>query len=99
MLMSLLKLTNLENYNLLVSFVVVVVFFMQCFFFFYASQLMNEIDLAHFPWNNLYLLKPLNCQLFSGLGVSYSVHAIEYDNFLFEFQVSLKWITWWTSLN
>ena len=34
MLMSLLKLTNLENYNLLVSFVVVVVFFMQCFFFF-----------------------------------------------------------------
>ena len=33
MLMSLLKLTNLENYNLLVSFVVVVVFFMQCFFF------------------------------------------------------------------
>ena len=34
MLMSILKLTNLENYNLLVSFVVVVVFFMQCFFFF-----------------------------------------------------------------
>ena len=35
MLMSILKLTNLENYNLLVSFVVVVVvvFFMQCFFF------------------------------------------------------------------
>ena len=96
MLMSILKLTNLENYNLLVSFVVV--FFVQCFFF-YASQLMNKIDLAHFPWNNLYLLKPLNCQLFSGLGVSYSVHAIEYDNFLFEFQVSLKWITWWTSLN
>ena len=34
MLMSILKLTNLENYNLLVSFVVVVVFFVQCFFFF-----------------------------------------------------------------
>ena len=32
MLMSILKLTNLENYNLLVSFVVVV-FFVQCFFF------------------------------------------------------------------
>ena len=31
MLMSILKLTNLDNYNLLVSFVVV--FFVQCFFF------------------------------------------------------------------
>ena len=66
--------------------------------FFDALRLMNKIDHAHFPWNNLYLLKPPNC-LFSGLGVSYSVHAIEYDNFLLEFQVSLKWITWWTSLN
>ena len=33
MLMSLLKLTNLENYNLLVSFVVVVVFSCNAFFF------------------------------------------------------------------
>ena len=32
MLMSILKLTNLENYNLLVSFVVVVLLFVQCFF-------------------------------------------------------------------
>lgn len=32
MLMSILKLTNLENYNLLVSFIVVVVLFVQCFF-------------------------------------------------------------------
>ena len=34
MLMSILKLTNLENYNLLVSFVVVVVFFRAMLFFF-----------------------------------------------------------------
>lgn len=60
MLMSILKLTNLENYNLLVSFVVFVVLFVQCFFF-DALRLMNKIDHAHFPWNNLYLLKPPNC--------------------------------------
>ena len=35
MLMSILKLTNLENYNLLVSFVVV---FMQCFFLMHCDS-------------------------------------------------------------
>ena len=41
MLMSILKLTNLENYNLLVSFVVVVVVvvvFVQCFFLMHCDS-------------------------------------------------------------
>lgn len=39
MLMSILKLTNLENYNLLVSFVVVVVvLFVQCFFLMHCDS-------------------------------------------------------------
>ena len=38
MLMSILKLTNLENYNLLVSFVVVVVLFVQCFFWMHCDS-------------------------------------------------------------
>ena len=37
MLMSILKLTNLENYNLLVSFVVVVLF-VQCFFLMHCDS-------------------------------------------------------------
>ena len=36
MLMSILKLTNLENYNLLVSFVVVL--FVQCFFLMHCDS-------------------------------------------------------------
>ena len=38
MLMSILKLTNLENYNLLVSFVVAVVLFVQCFFLMHCDS-------------------------------------------------------------
>lgn len=38
MLMSILKLTNLENYNLLVSFVVFVVLFVQCFFLMHCDS-------------------------------------------------------------
>ena len=38
MLMSILKLTNLENYSLLVSFVVVVVLFVQCFFLMHCDS-------------------------------------------------------------
>ena len=38
MLMSILKLTNLENYNLLVSFVVVVVLLVQCFFLMHCDS-------------------------------------------------------------